>query len=57
MDSTHGISSYKYNITTLMYVDDLNHGIPAAVMISKRVNSKNMRCFIRKITQVISTKR
>ena len=36
MDSTHGISSYKYNITTLMYVDDLNHGIPAAVMISKR---------------------
>ena len=47
MDSTHGISQYSgYQLTTLMTVDDLNHGFPVAFLISSNINTTIVKTFL-----------
>ena len=42
MDSTHGIGSYGFELTTIMMVSDLNEGFPIAFCISSVVDSITM---------------
>ena len=38
-----------------MHVDDLGHGIPEAVMITKRVDGNDMKCFISKVEETFGS--
>jgi len=53
MDSTHGISEYKYQLTTLMCIDEHGEGFPGAFCYSSRVDECVMSLFLQICKNVI----
>ncbi|KAK3886174.1 hypothetical protein Pcinc_009675 [Petrolisthes cinctipes] len=52
MDSTHCISQYAgYQLTTLMIVNDCNHGFPVAFLISSTINEEIVKAFLVKLKE------
>ena len=53
MDSTHGLNSYEFELTTLLVLDDLNQGFPCAFMFSNRTDSEMLEVLLLCIRNVI----
>jgi len=47
VDSTHGTTSYNFQLTTLLVVDEFGAGCPVAFCISNRIDSVAMSRFFR----------
>lgn len=45
LDSTHGMNSYDFQLTTLMIIDDMRQGFPCAFLISNRVDKEILKVF------------
>ncbi|XP_074604241.1 uncharacterized protein LOC141857650 [Brevipalpus obovatus] len=43
IDSTHGCNAYKFQLTTLMTVDDNNHGVPLCFFISSSIATADFK--------------
>lgn len=42
MDGTFGTNKYKFHLTTLMVIDDQNHGIPVAFILHSNASADTM---------------
>ncbi len=42
MDGTFGTNKYKFHLTTLMVIDDENHGVPVAFIIHSNASADTM---------------
>lgn len=49
LDGTHGLNGYDFELTTLMVLDDLREGFPAAFLISNRCDKDVMLIFFSNI--------
>lgn len=45
MDSTHGLNSYEFELTTFLVVDDRYEGFPGGFMFSNRVDAEVTQIF------------
>lgn len=46
LDSTHGLNSYDFQLTTVMCIDEHGEGLPVAFCYSSRVDSVTMTAFL-----------
>lgn len=45
IDGTHGLNAYNFELHTLLVIDDLRQGFPAAFMVSNRADQEVMTLF------------
>ena len=53
MDSTHGLNSYDFQLTTLMCIDEHGEGFPIAFCYSNHVNENAMTVFLSVIREAL----
>lgn len=53
IDSTHGTTSYDFELTTLMLIDEYEEGFPAAFLISNTVNTKILTKFLESVKDAV----
>jgi len=51
VDSTHGLNSYDFELTTVMVVDDWGEGFPGACMLTNRKDSLIFNLFFQKLKE------
>ncbi|KAF2889756.1 hypothetical protein ILUMI_16416 [Ignelater luminosus] len=55
IDSTHGLNSYNFELTTIMVLDEFGEGLPGACMFSNRKDVVVNELFFCKIKERIGT--
>jgi hypothetical protein len=53
MDGTHGTNSYKYELTTVLILDDKNMGYPVAFFISNRKDKIAQEVFLHSLKEKV----
>lgn len=53
IDSTHGMTGYGFELTTLLVVDEYEEGIPVAFFCSSSVNSDNLKVFFNCVKEAV----
>lgn len=53
MDSTHGLNAYKFDLTTLLVLDDLNEGFPCTFMFSNRTDCEMLKVMLLNVKRVL----
>ncbi|CAG9828164.1 unnamed protein product, partial [Diabrotica balteata] len=53
IDSTHGLNSYDFELTTVLVVDDWGEGFPGACMLTNRKDSHIFAVFYQKLKEQI----
>lgn len=53
IDSTHGINAQEYLLTTLMVVDEVGKGLPAAFLISRSEKQENLEPWFEAIKEQV----
>ena len=53
LDSTHGTNEYKFELTTLLVIDENNKGFPCRFMLSNIVSEITLNIFFEKIKDKI----
>lgn len=49
MDSTHGLNSYGYELSTLLLIDDNHEGFAGSFMFSSRVDAETIEVFLKTV--------
>ncbi|KAL1487943.1 hypothetical protein ABEB36_015326 [Hypothenemus hampei] len=55
LDSTHGLNNYDFELSTLLVLDDMREGFPAAYMICNRSDSEVFKLFFLEIKKKVGT--
>lgn len=53
VDGTHGMNAYDFEMTTIMVIDEFNHGFPVAVMFSNRKDTIVQTLFFNTLKETI----
>lgn len=53
VDGTHGLNAYDFEMTTVMVIDEFNHGFPVAIMFSNRKDTIVQKIFFSYIKETV----